>query len=76
MSGTLGVRQTKKKLILLCMSLPELCAAHQEILFFTCTTDFAEKQELPVVYYPKKMERNLMKTNMKKQFHILRMDYT
>ena len=45
------------------MSLPELCAAHQEILFFTCTTDFAEKQELPVVYYPKKMERNLMKTN-------------
>ena len=58
------------------MSLPELCAAHQEILFFTCTTDFAEKQELPVVYYPKKKERNLMKINMKKQFHILRMGYT
>ena len=41
------------------MSLPELCAAHQEILFFTCTPDFAEKQELPVVYYPKKNGKKL-----------------
>ena len=29
------------------MSLPELWAAYQEILFYTCTTDFAEKQGLP-----------------------------
>ena len=36
------------------MSLPELCATHQEIKFFNFTTDFAEKQGLPVVYYPKK----------------------
>ena len=36
-SGTLGERQTKK-VLLLCMSLPELCAAHQEIWFLNCTS--------------------------------------
>ena len=36
-SGTLGERQTKE-VLLLCMSLPELCAAHQEIWFLTCTS--------------------------------------
>ena len=64
------------KVLLLCMSLQELCAMHQKIWFFNCTNDFAEKQGLPAVYYPKKVERNLLKTNMKKQFQILRMDYT
>ena len=36
------------------MSLQELCAMHQEIWFFNCMNDFAEKQGLPVVYHPKK----------------------
>ena len=42
------------KVLLLCMSLQELCAMHQEIWFFNCTNDFSEKQGLPAVYYPKK----------------------
>ena len=42
------------KVLLLCMSLQELCAMHQEIWFFNCTNEFAEKQGLPAVYYPKK----------------------
>ena len=41
------------KVLLLCMSLQELCAMHQKIWFFNCTNDFAEKHGLPVVY-PKK----------------------
>ena len=57
-SGTPGVRRTKK-VLLLCMSLPELCAVHQEISFSTYTTDFAEKQGSPVVYYPKKWKETL-----------------
>ena len=57
LSGTLGVRCTKK-IILLCTSLPELCVVHQDIWFFNHTTDFAEKQGLPVVYYPKKWIKN------------------
>ena len=28
----------QKKVLLLCMSLPELCAAHQEIWFLNCTS--------------------------------------
>ena len=54
------------KVLLLCMSLPELCAMHQEIWFFNCTNDFAEKHGIPVVYYPKKRNETYWKPTWKR----------
>ena len=59
-SGTLGERQTNKSPTFVHVTPRALCHASGNLVFYL-HNDFAEKQGLPAVYYPKKWKETYRK---------------